>query len=117
MTEIEPSQEEFISVKCEDLPTVGAKDSVELQALWRQLSELCLSYAKLNEKMPADLISAIKTPQDIDYITDTIAVHLNLTIPERQELLELRNLGKRILKLCSFLQREIEILLVEQKIR
>jgi ATP-dependent Lon protease len=67
--------------------------------------------------MPADLISAIKTPQDIDYITDTIAVHLNLTIPERQELLELRNLGKRILKLCSFLQREIEILLVEQKIR
>lgn len=117
MTEIEPSQEEFISVKCEDLPTVGAKDSVELQALWRQLSELYLSYAKLNEKMPADLISAIKTPQDIDYITDTIAVHLNLTIPERQELLELRNLGKRILKLCSFLQREIEILLVEQKIR
>jgi ATP-dependent Lon protease len=117
MTEIEPSQEEFISVKCEDLPTVGAKDSVELQALWRQLSELYLSYTRLNEKMPADLISAIKTPQDIDYITDTIAVHLNLTIPERQELLELRNLGKRILKLCSFLQREIEILLVEQKIR
>lgn len=117
MTAVEPSQEEFINVKCEDLPTIGAKDSVELQALWRQLTELYLSYAKLNEKMPADLISAIKTPQDIDYITDTIAVHINLTIPERQELLELRNLGKRILKLCSFLQREIEILLVEQKIR
>ncbi len=117
MTQLETSQEDFISVKCEDLPTIGAKDSVELQALWRQLSELYLSYAQLNEKMPADLISAIKTPQDIDYITDTIAVHLNLTIPERQELLELRNLGKRILKLCSFLQREIEILLVEQKIR
>lgn len=117
ITEQEITQDEFISVKYEDLPTTGSKDSIELQALWRQLKELYLSYAKLNEKMPADLVSSIKSSQDIDYITDTIAVHLNLSIPERQELLELRNLSKRILKLCSFLQREIEIMLVEQKIR
>lgn len=110
-------QKDFMSVFCQDLPTTGTKDSIELQALWRQLKELYLSYAALNEKMPADLVTSIKSNQEIDYITDTIAVHLNLTIPERQELLELRNLGKRILKLCSFLQREIEILAVEQKIR
>lgn len=113
----ENSQKDFMSVFYQDIPTVGAKDTIELQALWRQLKELYLSYASLNEKMPADLVASIKSNKDIDYITDTIAVHLNLTIPERQDLLELRNLGKRILKLCSFLQREIEILTVEQKIR
>lgn len=113
----EDSQKDFMSVFYQDMPTIGAKDSIELQALWRQLKELYLSYAGLNEKMPADLVASIKSIPDIDYITDTIAVHLNLTIPERQDLLELRNLGKRILKLCSFLQREIEILTVEQKIR
>lgn len=113
----EDTQKDFISIHYEDLPTVGAKDSIELQALWRQLKELYLSYAGLNEKMPADLVASVKSAQDIDQITDTIALHLNLSIPERQELLELRNLNKRILKLCSLLQREIEILLVEQKIR
>ncbi len=117
VTTVDETHEQFIGIQYEDLPTTGAKDSVELQALWRQLKELYLSYAKLNEKMPTDLVSVTKSPQDIDYITDTIAVHLNLALPERQELLELRNLNKRILKLCGFLQREIEILLVEQKIR
>ena len=117
VTRLDTTHEQFIGIQYEDLPTTGAKDSIELQALWRQLKERYLSYAKLNEKMPTDLVSATKSPQDIDYITDTIAVHLNLTLPERQALLELRNLNKRILKLCAFLQREIEILLVEQKIR
>lgn len=108
---------DFIAINYEDLPTTGNKDSVELQALWRQAVDLYQQYAKLNEKMPADLIKDTKSPQDFDYITDTIAVHLNLTLPERQSLLEIPHLKERILKLCSFLQRDIEILHVEQKIR
>ncbi|MEX0849226.1 MAG: endopeptidase La [Candidatus Dependentiae bacterium] len=114
---LDQDQADFIAVHYDDLPTTGIKDSVELQALWRQTKELYLQYAKLNEKMPTDLIKDTKSPQDFDYITDTIAVHLNLTLPERQSLLEIRHLQKRILKLCSFLQRDIEILQVEQKIR
>ncbi len=116
-TNRDATHDDFIAIHFEDLPSTGNKDSVELQALWRQTIELYQQYAKLNEKMPADLIKDTKSPQDFDYITDTIAVHLNLTLPERQSLLEIPHLKKRILKLCSFLQRDIEILHVEQKIR
>lgn len=107
----------FLGVYCEDLPTTSLKDTVEVEALWRQLKELYGQYAKLNDKAPADLTAMVKTPKDMDYISDTIAVHINLTFDERQEVLEIVDLKKRMLKLCKFLKKEIEILQTEQRIR
>jgi len=107
----------FMQISYKDLPTTNTQNSVELLAHWRQLKMLYATYAKLNEKMPADLTSNTKTPQDIDYIADTIAVHLNLTFLERQNVLELPDLKERVLKICTFIKREIEILQVQQKIQ
>lgn len=107
----------FMQVVYEDLPTTNTDDSVALLAHWRQLKTLYAAYGKLNEKIPTDLTTNVKTTQDIDYIADTIAVHLNLTFVERQEVLELPDLQERILKICLFIKREIEILQVQQKIQ
>src|SRR5690606_30346567 len=58
------------------------------------------------------------TPQDMDYMADTIAVHItNLPLEDRQLILELPDLIKRMLTLCSFLKNEIDILQTEQRIR
>ena len=109
--------EGFLGVWHEELPTKGAKKSVALEATWRQLQTLYMTFAKLNEKAPADLTATAKTPKDMDYIADTIAVHVNLSFDERQEILELPNLKKRMLRLCELLKKEIEILQTEQRIR
>ncbi len=111
------TDEGFISVACQDLPTVAPKEGVELQALWRQLQTLYKEYAKLNDSAPTELITTAKTVEDQDYITDTIAVHINLSLTERQAILELPNLKRRMLKLCEHLMKEIEILQTEQRIR
>lgn len=108
---------DFLGVTCEDIPTPDLEVSVELEALWRQLKELYLSYSKLNEKAPIDIMSLARSPQDMDYIADTIAVHIQLSFEERQILLETPSLNQRILKLCSYIQKEIEILETEQRIR
>lgn len=109
--------DEFLGAWCEDLPTTNDSESIELEALWRQLKNLYASYVKLNEKAPIELISMAKTVDDYDYITDTIAVHINLSLEERQSILETLDLVERMLKVCGFLQREIEILQTEQRIR
>jgi ATP-dependent Lon protease len=106
----------FIGVITEDLPTTSLDDTTELQALWRQLKTLYISYAKLKEA-PTDLIVSVKTAQDIDYIVDTIAVHINLSFDERQQLLEIPDLKNRIMHLSQFLTKEIDILETEQRIR
>ncbi len=58
-----------------------------------------------------------KSIEDIDYIVDTTAVHLNLSFEERQNILELLDLKKRLLKISTALKKEIEILETEQRIR
>lgn len=108
---------DFLGVVYEDIPTPDLVMSVELEALWRQLKELYLAYSKLNEKAPIDIMSLARSPQDMDYIADTIAVHIQLSFEERQILLETASLTDRILKLCSYIKKEIEILETEQRIR
>lgn len=108
---------DFLAVQCEDIPTPDLELTVELEALWRQLKELYLAYSKLNEKAPIDIMALARSAQDMDYIADTISVHVQLSFEERQSLLETASLTERILKLCSFIKKEIEILETEQRIR
>ncbi len=112
----EPS-EGFLTVEVEDLATTSLDNTVELEALWRQLKNLYNSYAQMNTKIPTDLMTAVKSPEDMDNIVDTLAVHLNLSFEERQDILEAADLKHRITKLCAFLQREIDILETEERIR
>lgn len=108
---------DFLAVTYEDIPTPDLEMTVELEALWRQLKELYLAYTKLNEKAPIDIMALARSPQDMDYIADTITVHIQLSFEERQLLLETFSLTERILKLCSFIKKEIEILETEQRIK
>ncbi len=108
----------FIIAHCQDIPTTSNEDTLELEALWRQLNGLYTDYSRLNEKAPADLTNNVKSPQDIDNITDTIAVQIrNLSLENRQHILETPDLQQRMFTVCSFLTKEIEILQTEQRIR
>lgn len=107
----------FTSVVYEDVPTEYTHDIAQIEGSWRTFKSLYNAYAKLNEKAPQDLISLKKTTDDIDYIVDTVAVHLNLSFDERQDVLEMSNLYERLIKLSAILQKEIDILEVEQRIR
>ncbi len=109
--------DDFTCVEIEDLPTEQPKKPTEQEAAWRTLKGLYLTYTKLNEKAPQDLVGSEKTPIDIDYIVDTIAVHLNLSFDERQKVLETVNLKERMFIISLFLKKEIEILEVEQRIK
>lgn len=109
--------QDFTCVHIEDLPTQQPKKITEQEAGWRTLKDLYLTYSKLNEKAPQDLFGTEKTTEDIDYIVDTIAVHLNLSFDERQKVLEAIALKERMMIISMFLKKEIEILEIEQRIK
>lgn len=109
---------EFMAVNFQDLLTTDNQPDIELEAVWRQLKTLYAEYAKLNDKIPADLTAMARTPQEMDHITDTIAVQIkNLSFEDRQKLLEIASLKERMLMLASLLTKEIEILETEHRIR
>lgn len=110
-------EEEFLSAYCQDLTMKTTEKNAELEALWRHLKKLYDSYVRLNEKAPADLMTTVKDTKEMDAIADTLAVHLNLSFYERQEILETADLQERLIKLSKFLSQEIEILEAEQRIK
>lgn len=111
-------ENDFMGVYCQDIPTTNLHLTTELEAVWRQLKTLYHSYTKFNEKAPSDLPLTARTAQNIDYLVDTIAVHVNnISFDDRQQFLETFDLKERMLLLCSLLTKEIEILQTEQRIR
>ena len=117
-TQFENHENGFINVHYEDIPTPTLEFSTEFEATWREMAQLYTTYSTLNDEAPSDLISEVKTVRDMDYMTDTIATHIdNLSLNDRQTILELSDLNQRILKICYFLKKEIDILQTEQRIR
>lgn len=113
----EESPTGFFLVECKELITPETSRTSDFEASWRTFQSLYEAYTKLNNKVPQDLLSLGKTLEDIDYVIDTTAVHLNLSFEERQEILELIDLKKRLFKISTMLKKEIEILEIEQRIR
>lgn len=111
------SETPFISVEAQDLESIPVEKETERKALWRSLYFLFKEYIKLNDKVPADMLSVFKGSEDLDFLTDSIAIQLPLSLGERQELLEISDLRKRAIRLSAMLNEEIEILKTDKSIR
>ncbi len=110
-------EEGFIGVTAQDLPTLQIQDASQNAALWRNIYDLFKEYVYLNEKLSADILGLFRGPEDLDYLTDTIAVQMTLDFIERQKILETVDLQERAVRICVLLKKEIEILRAEKKIK
>ena len=108
---------DFLTAEFEYVETTYNRPENELEAAWRQLKTVYLSYTKLNSKIPADLTTMARTLEDQDSVADTIAVHANLSFLDRQEVLETPELATRMINISILLQKEMEILQTEQRIK
>jgi ATP-dependent Lon protease len=92
-------------------------DDRELDALSRTAVSQFEQYIKLNKKIPPEVLVSINQIDDASKLADTIASHLTLKIPEKQELLECGSVGERLEKVYAFMEGEIGVLQVEKRIR
>ncbi len=92
-------------------------DDRELDALSRTAVTQFEQYIKLNKKIPPEVLVSINQIDDASKLADTIASHLTLKIPEKQELLECGSVGERLEKVYAFMEGEIGVLQVEKRIR
>jgi ATP-dependent Lon protease len=71
----------------------------------------------LNKRDLSDSVNNIKKLKDPSQIADNIASSLNLEIFEKQALLEIIDLRKRLEKINEFVEKETSVISVEKKIR
>ncbi len=74
-------------------------------------------YIKLNKKIPPEVLVSINQIDEPAKLADTVASHLSLKIPEKQELLETEAVSERLEKVFGYMEGEIGVLQVEKRIR
>jgi ATP-dependent Lon protease len=89
----------------------------ELEALSRAVIAQFEQYIKLNKKIAPDVLVSINQIDEPSKLADTVASHLNLKIPEKQQLLELGTISERLERVYGLMESEIGVLQVEKRIR
>ncbi|MDP2329159.1 MAG: endopeptidase La [Reyranella sp.] len=95
----------------------AAADSAELQAAARTVVSEFENYVKLNKKVPPEVVVSINKIEEPAKLADTISAHLALKVAEKQQLLELDSVSKRLERILGLMEGEIGVLQVEKKIR
>ena len=106
----------FFQAFAEGVPD-KAGDQQELEALARTAVTQFEQYIKLNKKIPPEVLVSINQIEDPSKLADTLASHLALKIPEKQELLEAETVSERLEKVFGYMESEIGVLQVEKRIR
>lgn len=106
----------FMQVEVEILTEDNVHD-VETEALSRAVLSQFEEYVKLSKKVPPEVLVSVSQIEDYNKLADTIASHLSLKINEKQALLEGKTLKDRFNKILEFMDAEITLLEVENKIK
>ena len=93
------------------------EDGEELRALMRSAVSQFDGYVKLNRKIPPEVQANVSQIDDPIKLADTIAGHLNITLDEKQALLEILSVAKRLEAILGHMEGEVGVLQVEKKIR
>jgi len=107
---------EFFQAQVEPLEEVST-DPQEVEALGRAAVAQFEQYIKLNKKIPPEVLVSVNQIEDGAKLADTIAAHLSLKIPEKQQILEIASITERLEKVYGFMEGEIGVLQVEKRIR
>ena len=110
------TQSDFYEAEIAYVAEDGA-GSAEAEALSRAVVEQFENYVKLNKKVPPEALAAIPQIDNPGELADRIASHLSVKIVEKQQLLEIFNVVKRLEKVYALMEGEISVMQTEKKIR
>src|SRR4249919_1647716 len=94
-----------------------AEDTTELEAMRRAMISQFDQYVKLNKKIPPEILTSLAGIDEPGRLADTIAAHLPLKLEQKQEVLEMFDVKRRLEHLLALMETELDILQVEKRIR
>jgi ATP-dependent Lon protease len=121
VSKIEERETHFVATVLPVQPTPEVVEdralASEIEALRRAVMQQFDQYVKLNKKIPPEILTSISSIDDPGRLADTIAAHLPLKLEYKQAVLSLSDIKDRLENLFEQLEREVEILNVDRRIR
>ncbi|MBL6782831.1 MAG: endopeptidase La [Alphaproteobacteria bacterium] len=109
--------EQFLEANYADISAEIPEQSVELEAMSRTTLKQFEQYIKLNKKIPSEVLVSFGQIEDASKLADSISSHLVVNIANKQELLEIINVSKRLDRISEMMRDEIDVMQVEKRIR
>lgn len=107
----------FIEAVVDIIPEDNGLDDEEMDSVARAAMAQFEQYVKMHKKIPPEVIVSVNQIDEPSKMADTMAAHLVLKIPQKQEILEIANVHERFERIFGVMEGEIDVLQVEKKIR
>ena len=91
--------------------------ATEENVLRRTLLEQFEQYAQHSKKVPSEVLTGLQEMSETGQLADNVAMHLNLRLEQKQEVLNALDLTHRVELLLGFLDNELELVQIEKRIR
>lgn len=98
-----------------EAPSAESKHDIDINT--RSLMDMFEQYVKLSRKVPPELMTTLSGIEDPSRLADTIAAHLGVNIEDKQEILETGPIIKRMQRLMTLIEAEMDVLKLEKRIR
>ena len=92
-------------------------DPVETEAMFRSVIAKFEEYVKLNKKIQPETLGAVSKITSPSVLADTVAAHMAIDIPQKQEILEFTKIAERLEHVYALMESEIGVLNTEKRIR
>ncbi len=110
-------EKEFIDSTIEALPEPDVdRAKIEVMALVRNVKAAVEKATSLGKAISPEILVVAQNLDEPGRLADLIASNFELKLPESQEILEVVDPVERLQKVYSFLNREIELLTIQQQI-
>lgn len=114
--EKEGEHEDYYEVECQRLDEEVEQDD-ETEAMFRSVISKFEEYVKLNKKIQPETLGAITKITSPSVLADTVAAHMSIDIPGKQEILEITKVAERLEHVYALMESEIGVLNTEKRIR
>jgi ATP-dependent Lon protease len=89
----------------------------ELNRLFKSLRESALQIVDLSPHIPQEVSSVIQQMESPGYLADLIAAYLNISMQEKEEILETVDVKVRMRRVLGFVRKELQMLELNQRIQ
>lgn len=117
VTQVDDEETHFVATASPLSEAQPEQETSEIEALRRAVMQQFEQYVKLNKKIPQEILSSISSIDDAGRLADTIAAHMPLKLENKQAVLEQQDVRQRLEGLFEQLDREVDILNVDKRIR
>jgi ATP-dependent Lon protease len=108
---------EFFLAKVTALPDVERYEEREMDVLTRSVITQFEQYVKLNKKVPPEILTSLAGIEQAGRLADTVAAHMSLKLSEKQKVLEIPDVRKRLEHMLAVIEGEMDVLQIEKRIR